>query len=1016
MTSITSSLKQDAKYLKFEKELLGSDYSTIMEEEDDLKISSLNSISEQSGSSVYISNLIPDVNDFQDPSREGSTKTTPSNVPSGFDITIDEVEDRFGMDAELKEDVQKTVENLRRLRSQSIHDRPFSQLGAEMPQRYRYESIELFFPTSPQPTSASPRPPRQRKKLADLVLPKAPSPRYPEESVPNLTSNDSFSGAYIPSDSDLDDTIINTPPPEPPNDAKFPYVGDDLVNYSSSEVISRERPDGSLPVALSSIPNAPKKRVPTSPPEKSEDGPSSPKRLPMYVISEENLLDVPGHKDEDSERDSSPPAPNSFIMLKPPDQLIQPIHTRTATPSYAQIEEMFEVHRDHFMSVTHKDVPWDIENLKIRRVKHQLVKIGDFGPSNTPIDPVLLHTLEQVTFENQYLLTLCRILETERTNLSQQNPTGLAEDCIYLAQLITNLETCLACEQELQKFNRTTKKKPRELNLAIAHQKRTLAPGIRLFHAGSSIEIRYGESSCLCSCLHFTELRELICLTWGDEIASKPIFGWVGGGLMTISNPDAFSYFLQAPDRLPSLLIVDSDVLSPDAMKELLKSKDNYEKTERLIQRGLHWEAMSSKSLLYLTWPYKLEKPSKNLLQYAYRFRTTKHNNVHKNTMRFLDLDTKEKIITMTHPDRQNYKIIIDENAISSIRPSTKPCELYLHCEIHPAISPHLPLTRTDSSSFISPLKMSYVSSAPVKGLREQESHSPKALPSTFSSFVSMTRRESSNRSNKPSSPRSVNKQYELIFESPEERNRFLRLTKYYILGTGRESQLYVPPGLMKHISLLPEQAQTKAEIISRIPLELVGAMCHQVWVEYMLDDGWSHWDNGTDAFYLGHENLLPWARLSALVRKEKLLILERFFSYFVRIGVRIEDQTQLPPDTVDNTRESFEDIWLSRHPVESFGHDPSGLFPFVWILAESLHDLHSYMKIRNGFSCGVTSSKTSKINWLRPFSEVTQVSPAYKDMRCNQVCVILKSLRLVGLKVYMDQPFKKASESELSD
>ena len=69
----------------------------------------------------YISNLIPDVNDFQDPSREGSTKTTPSNVPSGFDITIDEVEDRFGMDAELKEDVQKTVENLRRLRSQSIH-------------------------------------------------------------------------------------------------------------------------------------------------------------------------------------------------------------------------------------------------------------------------------------------------------------------------------------------------------------------------------------------------------------------------------------------------------------------------------------------------------------------------------------------------------------------------------------------------------------------------------------------------------------------------------------------------------------------------------------------------------------------------------------------------------------------------------------------------------------------------------------------------------------------------------
>ena len=30
-----------------------------------------------------------------------------------------------------------------------------------------------------------------------------------------------------------------------------------------------------------------------------------------------------------------------------------------------------------------------------------------------------------------------------------------------------------------------------------------------------------------------------------------------------------------------------------------------------------------------------------------------------------------------------------------------------------------------------------WVSSAPVKGLREQESHSPKALPSTFSSFVS---------------------------------------------------------------------------------------------------------------------------------------------------------------------------------------------------------------------------------------------------------------------------------------
>ena len=77
---------------------------------------------------------------------------------------------------------------------------------------------------------------------------------------------------------------------------------------------------------------------------------------------------------------------------------------------------------------------------------------------------------------------------------------------------------------------------------------------------------------------------------------------------------------------------------------------EGYSESDNII-RGTNWEMETVKSLVFVDWPLPKTEENDDIEGCVYRFRVTRKNLMHKNTYRFLDLNTATGTIKITHPD-----------------------------------------------------------------------------------------------------------------------------------------------------------------------------------------------------------------------------------------------------------------------------------------------------------------------------------------------------------------------------
>eukprot|EP00494_Astrolonche_serrata_P026808 UN27071 len=196
----------------------------------------------------------------------------------------------------------------------------------------------------------------------------------------------------------------------------------------------------------------------------------------------------------------------------------------------------------------------------------------------------------------------------------------------------------------------------------------------------------------------------------------------------------------------------------------------------------------------------------------------------------------------------------------------------------------------------------------------------------------------SSSRNSTPGVDHILQKVYEFCFESPEDRTRFLRLTQMYILNETYEPDLF-SKGEMKTLNLSEEQKVLKKQVLKNFPIELAGALTHQVWVEFLQGQGWTRGLSGFN--YDGGTNfhVTSWNELPILEKQMNAAILRNFIEYIIYLGcnlVRGEKNKYL-----SDHKQYVHTPWYTKNPQFGFGLDISGFYPFVLILAEHLHNLY---------------------------------------------------------------------------
>jgi len=219
-------------------------------------------------------------------------------------------------------------------------------------------------------------------------------------------------------------------------------------------------------------------------------------------------------------------------------------------------------------------------------------------------------------------------------------------------------------------------------------------------------------------------------------------------------------------------------------------------------------------------------------------------------------------------------------------------------------------------------------------------------------------------------------KQWKVLFDSREDRERFYRLLQINMLTKPRSASAqarsyYVPR---------PLQFSRKVEAtVRQLPIARLASQLHSVWCLHQQQKGWRY-GKELDEKRMTHPLIVPYKELPPAHRDDTANVVTQTLASILALGFLINKQT--------------DDGDLGKQKATIANE----LLQLIEFLAENTHDIWASKKMLQGWVYGATKERMAKTHpALRPYCELSNED---KDRTRNSAYKILGSLTEWGYTI----------------